>query len=61
LESAVKASPNNQTYRYHLGLAYGQLKDPVRAKAELEKAISVDPKSPIADQAREAISNIHDS
>jgi Tfp pilus assembly protein PilF len=60
-ETAVKAVPDNQTYRYHLGLAYGKLKNIARAKAELEKAISVDPKSPVADQARQAINSMHES
>ena len=54
-EEAVKATPNNQTYRYHLGLTYQKLQDSARAKVELEKAISIDPKSPLAEQARQAI------
>jgi len=54
-EEAVKATPNNQTYRYHLGITYQQLQDPARAKTELEKAINLDPKSPVADQARQAM------
>src|SRR5215470_13507944 len=54
-EEAVKATPNNQTYRYHLGLTYQKLQDATRAKAELEKAIRIDPKSPVAEQARQAI------
>ena len=58
LETAVKAVPDNQSYRYHLGVTYEKLKDPARAKAELEKAISLDPKSPVADEARQAISEL---
>jgi tetratricopeptide (TPR) repeat protein len=54
-EDAVKAMPNNQTYRYHLGLTYQKLQDPARAKIELEKAISIDPKSDVAAQARQAM------
>jgi len=57
-EGAVKAAPNNQTYRYHLGLTYQKLQDPSRAKAELEKAISIDPKSPVADRARRTINEL---
>jgi cellulose synthase operon protein C len=60
-ETAVKAVPDNQAYRYHLGMTYEKLKDPGRAKAELEKAISLDPKSPVAEQARQAISTMHES
>ena len=57
-EAAVKSQPNNQTYHFHLGLTYQKLQDSNRAKAELEKAITLDPKSPIADQARRAITSI---
>jgi tetratricopeptide (TPR) repeat protein len=58
LEDAVKATPNNPAYRYHLGLTYQKLNDPTRAKAELEKAISLNPASPLADQARHALSQL---
>ena len=54
----MKATPNNQTYRYHLGLTYQKLNDPVKAKAELEKVISLNPASPVADQARQALSQL---
>jgi tetratricopeptide (TPR) repeat protein len=47
-----------QTYRYHLGRTYQKLLDETRAKPELEKAISSDPKSGVADLARQAISEI---
>lgn len=52
LESAVKATPNNQTYRFHLGMTYQKLNDPARAKVEFEKVISLNPNSQLADQAR---------
>ena len=52
LEEAVKKEPLNSTYHYHLGLTYQKLKEPARARAELQKAISIAPKSPIADLAR---------
>jgi cellulose synthase operon protein C len=54
LEEAVKKEPSNSTYHYHLGLTYQKLKEPTRARAELQKAISIAPKSPIADLARQA-------
>jgi tetratricopeptide (TPR) repeat protein len=53
-EEAVKKDPANSTYHYHLGLTYQKLKETTRARAELQKAISINPKSPVADQAREA-------
>jgi tetratricopeptide (TPR) repeat protein len=58
LEGAVKATPNNQAFRYHLGLTYQKLNDPARARAELEKVISLNPASPLADQARHALSQL---
>jgi Tfp pilus assembly protein PilF len=57
-EDAVKATPNNPAYRYHLGLTYQKLNDPTRAKAELEKVISLNPSSPLADQARHALAQL---
>jgi tetratricopeptide (TPR) repeat protein len=58
LEDAVKKAPDNSTYRYHLGLTYQKLNDSARARAELEKAIRLDPKSPIAEEARRALSQM---
>jgi len=48
----VKATPANQTYRYHLGLTYQKLNDTTRAKAEFEKIIALDPNSDVASRAR---------
>jgi len=53
-EEAVKKQPSNSTYHYHLGLTYQKLNEPIRARVELQRAISIDPKSPVADQARRA-------
>jgi Tfp pilus assembly protein PilF len=39
-----------------LGLTYQKLNESTRARAELQKAINIDPKSSIADQARQAVS-----
>jgi tetratricopeptide (TPR) repeat protein len=58
LEDAVKKAPDNSGYHYHLGLTYQNLNDSVRARTELEKAISLDPKSPIAEEARRALSRM---
>jgi Tfp pilus assembly protein PilF len=44
------------TYHYHLGLTYQKLNDLARARTEFEKAISLDPKSPLANEARRALS-----
>jgi tetratricopeptide (TPR) repeat protein len=54
-EDAVKKVPANLTYHYHLGLTYQKLNDSAKARAELQKVISLDPQSPIAEQARQAL------
>jgi tetratricopeptide (TPR) repeat protein len=54
-EEAVKQEPSNPTYHYHLGLTYQKLNESVRARAELQRAITINPKSSVADQARHAI------
>ena len=58
LEEAVKATPNNQAYHYHLGMTYQKLNDPARAKSELEKAIALNPSSTLADQARKGLATV---
>jgi tetratricopeptide (TPR) repeat protein len=57
LESAVKGKPGDQIYHLHLGLTYQKLNDKTRAKAELEKALSIDPNSATAEQARKALAS----
>jgi len=54
-EEAVKKEPTNPTYHYHLGLTYQKLNQSTRARAELQKAITIAPKSSVADQARHAM------
>jgi Flp pilus assembly protein TadD len=54
-EDAAKKAPGSPNFHYHLGLTYQKLNDATRARAELEKAISLDPKSPVAEQARQAL------
>jgi Flp pilus assembly protein TadD len=58
LEEAVKKAPSNSAYLYHLGLAYAKLKDTDRARSQFERAISIDPKSSIAERARSALSQV---
>jgi len=55
LEEAVKKAGDNPAYRYHLGVTYQKLNDNVRARAQFEKAISLNPGSPIADESRRAL------
>jgi Flp pilus assembly protein TadD len=55
LEEAVKKASDNPAYRYHLGVTYQKLNDNARARAQFEKAISLKPGSPIADELRRAL------
>src|SRR5262249_29138825 len=61
LEEAVKGSPTNATYHYHLGITYQKWKEPKRARAELDKSIRMDPKSPSAEKANHALSELSGS
>jgi len=54
-EDAIKKVPANLTYHYHLGLTYQKLNDSAKARAELQTVISLDPKSPVAEQAKQAL------
>lgn len=54
-QDAIKKVPANLTYHYHLGLTYQKLNDSAKARAELQKVIALDPKSPVAEQARQAL------
>jgi len=58
LEDAVKKVPVNPTYRYHLGMVYQKLNDPVHARASFEGAIKAKPDSPAAEAARKALSEL---
>jgi len=43
LQTAVKASPQDPTYHYHLGLAYQKTGDQSDAKQEFEHALQLHP------------------
>jgi len=57
-EEAVKKAPSNLAYRYHLGLTYQKLNETVQARTQFDKIIAMDPKSPLAEQARQASNGI---
>jgi len=57
-EEAVKKVPGNLVYRYHLGLTYQKLNETAQARTQFDKIIDLDPKSPFAERARQALSNI---
>ena len=57
-EDAVKQAPGNLAYRYHLGLAYRKMNETAQARTQFDKIIALNPTSPLADQARQALSEI---
>jgi tetratricopeptide (TPR) repeat protein len=56
LELAIRDSPENPTYHYHLGLAYQKTKDSARAKAQLKRALELHPTSALETEIRKALS-----
>jgi tetratricopeptide (TPR) repeat protein len=58
LKDAVRAAPNNPTFRYHLGSAYLSSGDYGQAAAELTRALEIDGNFAHAAQARAALASI---
>lgn len=58
LEQATKAEPNNPEMHYHLGMVYSKMRNKSDAQAQLRKAIALDPKSPTAGLARNALQGL---
>ena len=58
LEGALRKSPQNPTYHFHLGMAYQKLNNSSKAKEHLEKALQINPKFSKADQARDALGQL---
>jgi Flp pilus assembly protein TadD len=58
LEDAIKATPNNADYQYHLGMVYAKLGDKTNATTHLKKAISLAPASPNAKNAQAALQGL---
>jgi Tfp pilus assembly protein PilF len=54
----VSKAPKNSTYRYHLGLALFQKGDKVRAKQELQAALTNNPSKEEAANIKELIGKI---
>jgi len=55
LQEAVKASPNNATYRYHLGMSYQKNNDFPHAKEQFERALQLNPPASLADEIHKAL------
>jgi tetratricopeptide (TPR) repeat protein len=55
LQEAIKASPANPTYRYHLGVVYEKNKNDAAARAQFERALQLNPPQSQADAIRKAL------
>jgi Flp pilus assembly protein TadD len=55
MQTAIKGSPENPTYHYHLGLAYQKTKDSAHAKEQLERALELHPAPQQAGEIRKAL------
>jgi tetratricopeptide (TPR) repeat protein len=58
LQDAIKKSPDNATYHYHLGLVYLKQNERARAKEQLQKSLQINPKFAQADDARKALDQL---
>ncbi len=60
LRDAVQASPDDASYRYHLGSAYLSAGDARKARLELTRALQIDQNFAGAAQARVALASIQE-
>ena len=58
LQEATKKVPQNPAYFYHLGLASQKANKTLLAKASLQRALQLDPKSPWVEQIRQALAQL---
>jgi Flp pilus assembly protein TadD len=58
LQEATKKASTNPTYFYHLGLASQKTNKPVLAKASFRRVLQLDPKSPHAEEIRQALAEL---
>jgi Flp pilus assembly protein TadD len=55
LQEAVKESPDNPTYHFHLGLAYAKNNDVLHAREQLERALKLNPGESQAGEIRRTL------
>jgi len=55
LQDAVKVSPADPTYHYHLGMAYQKSSDQARAREQFERALKLNPQPSQVAQIRKAL------
>jgi len=57
-EDAVRRSPDNPAFRYHLGMALSGAGEKDRARTELQKALSLNLKGPDAQDAQKTLASL---
>ena len=58
LQDAVAIEPANAEFHYHLGLAHARGGDAKQARETLDRALKMDPRSPLANDARNALATL---
>ena len=58
LSTAAEKLPDNATVRYHLGMSYLKNGDRIKAKQELEKALSLNDSFDGSQEARKALADL---
>jgi Flp pilus assembly protein TadD len=58
LEGALQRQPNNAEYHFHLGLVYAQAGEDAKARKSLQTALTLDPRSKFAGDARRVIAGL---
>jgi len=61
LQEATKKAPTNPTYFYHLGLATQKTNKLALAKASFRRVLQLDPKSPHAEEIRQALAELDEA
>jgi len=57
-QKSIAGDPRNPTYHFHLGLAYAQAGDPVKARSALQQAVQLEPGFQGAAEARHVLASL---
>ena len=57
LEEAIKKSPDNPTYHYHLGVTFQKSKDSSHARDQFERALKLQPNQALSQQIHQAMAD----
>jgi len=61
LQDALAQTPNNATYRYHLGVAYQRTNNPAAAATQFREVLKLDPKNVKGDEIRKYLAGFSKS